>query len=52
MTCEILEMKEKLGELRVYYYHEDYDICEKANALIEKAIEDCYKLDEALNEHI
>ena len=38
-------MKEKLGELRVYYHHECVEVCEKANELIEKAIKDCSSLD-------
>ena len=45
LGCQIWQMKEKLGELRVYYHHECVEVCEKANELIEKAIKDCASLD-------
>ena len=49
LGCRVLEMKEKFGELRVYYDHLDFDVCQKANELIEKAIKDCASLDEGTN---
>ena len=45
LGCKVLQMKEKLGELRVYYHHQDLEVCEKANELIEKAIKECASLD-------
>ena len=49
LGCQVLQMKEKFGELRVYYRHHDSDVCDKANELIEKAIKDCASLDEGAN---
>ena len=49
LGCQVLQMKEKFGELRVYYRHHDSDVCDKANELIEKAIKDCASLDEGTN---
>ena len=49
LGCKVLQMKEKLGELRVYYHHQDLEVCEKANELIEKAIKECALLDEDIS---
>ena len=49
LGCKVLQMKEKLGELRVYYHHQDLEVCEKANELIEKAIKECALLDDGTN---
>ena len=43
MGCKIQQMKEKFGELRVYWSVEDWDIREDADKLVEQAKEACSK---------
>jgi len=43
MSCKIQQMKEKFGELRVYWSVEDLDIRETADKLVTEAEEACSK---------
>ncbi len=43
MGCKIQQMKEKFGELRVYWGVEDWDVREEADKLVEQAKEACSK---------
>ncbi len=43
MGCKIQQMKEKFGELRVYWGVEDWDVREQADKLVEQAKEACSK---------
>ena len=43
MGCKIQQMKEKFGELRVYWSVEDWDVREEADKLVEQAEEACSK---------
>lgn len=43
MGCKIQQMKEKFGELRVYYSFDGLDVKEEADKLIEQAEEACSK---------
>ena len=43
MGCKIQQMKEKWGELRVYWGVEDWDVREEADKLVEQAKEACSK---------
>ena len=43
MGCKIQQMKEKFGELRVYWSVEDWDVREEADKLVEQAKEACSK---------
>ena len=41
--CTVQQMKEKFGELRVYWGVEDWDVREEADKLVEQAKEACSK---------
>ena len=43
MGCKIQQMKEKFGELRVYWGVDDWDVREEADKLVEQAKEACSK---------
>ena len=43
MGCKLQQMKEKFGELRVYWGVEDWGVREEADKLVEQAKEACSK---------